>query len=364
MNRTHTSSDEFTPAWATHPGQHIDDYLEANNWSQAELARRAGLTPKLVNEIISGKNPVSPDTAIRLERVLGLKAEIWLGLQSDWDLHAARQREARLADERKDWLKQFPLKELIARGALTSTKHQTDLINELLALFGVGSPEGYLAKTRSLAVHHRQSAASKSSPDHVFAWLMLGERKARALNMPAFSETKFLSAVTDIRQLTRESPSVFEEVMLRRCAEAGVAVVFEQPISKTRLFGSARWIDDNRAIIQMSLRMKTNDHFWWTFFHECAHVILHKGENFADDPVAASDEREKQADRWAENLLYGSEVRLSKILNQRPCTARQVQDLADQLNLHPGIIVGMLQHYKVTPHHQLNYMKLIFDWAS
>jgi addiction module HigA family antidote len=81
----------FEPNWSTHPGEHIAEYLEENGWSQAELARRAGLTPKLVSEIINGKNPVTPETALKLERVLGLKAEVWLGLQSSWDLFHARQ---------------------------------------------------------------------------------------------------------------------------------------------------------------------------------------------------------------------------------------------------------------------------------
>jgi HTH-type transcriptional regulator/antitoxin HigA len=70
---------------------------------------------------------------------------------------------------------------------------------------------------------------------------------------------------------------------------AGVAVALEKPISKTCLFGSARWLDPDHANIQMSLRMRTNDHFWRTFFHEVSHVVLHTGRNFADDPGAESD---------------------------------------------------------------------------
>lgn len=87
----------FEPNWSTHPGEHLAEYLDEHGWSQAELARRAGLTPKHVSEIISGKNPVTPETALKLERALGLKAEIWLRLQSSWDLFQARQREREAA---------------------------------------------------------------------------------------------------------------------------------------------------------------------------------------------------------------------------------------------------------------------------
>jgi HTH-type transcriptional regulator / antitoxin HigA len=81
----------FEPNWSTHPGEHLEEYLEVNGWSQAELARRAGLTPKLVSEIINKKNPVTPATALKLERALGLKAEIWMRIQSSWDLFQVRR---------------------------------------------------------------------------------------------------------------------------------------------------------------------------------------------------------------------------------------------------------------------------------
>ena len=93
------------PNWATHPGDHVQEYLGVRGWSQAQLARQAGLTTKLVSDIVNHKNPVTPDTALKLEAVLGLKAEIWLGIQTRWDLLKARERaHARLEagrDERR-----------------------------------------------------------------------------------------------------------------------------------------------------------------------------------------------------------------------------------------------------------------------
>lgn len=93
MANSPTARADFEPDWATHPGEHLDEYLEVNNWSQAEFARRSGLTPKLVSEIINRKNPVTPETALVLERVFGLKAEIWLGYQTRWDLLKIRAHQ-------------------------------------------------------------------------------------------------------------------------------------------------------------------------------------------------------------------------------------------------------------------------------
>ena len=354
----------FNPNWSTHPGEHLDEYLELNGWSQAEFARRAGLTPKLVSDILNGKNPVTPDTAMKLERVLGLKAEIWLSLQSSWDLFQAREKERAPAPETKSWLSNFPIKELKARKLLPEASDEGELLNALLKLFGIGTPAAYQSKLSSLAVQHRQSKAHISLPDHVFTWLMLGELEARKRDMPMFDLASFTEVVREIRGLTREVPEVFEPRMKMLCRQAGVALVLVKPLGEIRLFGSARWIDGNqRAIIQMSLRMKTNDHFWWTFFHECGHIALHRGMTFADDPVASDDDHEKESDDWAHRLLYGHN-RLPDILARQPRSESAVRKLADELDLHPGILVGMLQHHDVLPYKNLNHLKAKFQWKD
>jgi HTH-type transcriptional regulator/antitoxin HigA len=353
----------WAPDWATHPGEHLAEYLEGRGWSQAEFARLADLTPKLVSEIINRKNPISPDTAIKLERVLGLKDYIWLGLQRDWDLHQARQRALEVAPAEKSWLERFPIKEMKSQRLLPDTSSEGTLLDALLRLLGVGDPMAFAAKCNGFAVQHRQSQSFESSPDHVFTWLMLGEQRARAMNLPVFNETKFLRAVREIRHVTRDEPRVFEPLMTRLCHEAGVGIIIVKPLGQTRLFGSAWWIDGNqRAVIQLSLRMKTNDHFWWTFFHECGHIALHRGKNFADDNNARGDGPEEEADRWAENIIYGG--RLRTILGNPPRSERGVLALADELKLHPGIVVGMLQHYGYVPYRNLNHLKARFQWSD
>jgi HTH-type transcriptional regulator/antitoxin HigA len=89
---------EWAPNWATHPGEHLLEHIEARGWSQAEFAQQAGLPPKLVSGIIGGINPLTAETAIKLERVLGVKACRWTGLQANWDLFQARAQAKPAAD--------------------------------------------------------------------------------------------------------------------------------------------------------------------------------------------------------------------------------------------------------------------------
>jgi len=204
MTEAATERMEWAPNWAVHPGAILEEHLQARGLSQADFARLAGLTPKLVSTIIKGTNPISAETAIRLERVLGLKAHIWTGIQAKWDLFQARAA-AKPAPDTKSWLAQFPIKELRDRGCLPDTKDTSAQLNALLSFFEIGTKGAYAAKVRTLAVHHRQAKTHEKSEHHVFTWLTLGERRARAMNLPAFDKGNFEKAVRKIRMLTMKS---------------------------------------------------------------------------------------------------------------------------------------------------------------
>ena len=103
-----TTTDRFQPDYAVSPGWVLKEHLEANGISQAELARRCGRSPKLISEIIAGKAPIEVKTALQLEKVLGVDAGIWLGLENDYRLHQLRQARARQAEASADWARSFP----------------------------------------------------------------------------------------------------------------------------------------------------------------------------------------------------------------------------------------------------------------
>lgn len=183
------------------------------------------------------------------------------------------------------------------------------------------------------------------------------------MNLPDYDEGRFLEACGEIQGLTVEDPSVFEPRMLGLCRDAGVALVFQKPISKTCLFGSARWPNGGRPIIQMSLRIKSNDHFWWTFFREAAHLVLHRGRNFADDQNGTDDGVEAEADEWAERSLVGA-ASLDASAATCPRSKAEIGAFAGRIGIHPGIVVGMLQHKGVVPFSHMNDLKVRFEWAD
>ena len=80
----------------THPGEMLlEEFLKPLAISQSAFAIRLGVSFPRLNEVIRGKRSVTPDTALRLARVLGTSADFWLGLQQDWDLwHTLHSKEA------------------------------------------------------------------------------------------------------------------------------------------------------------------------------------------------------------------------------------------------------------------------------
>ena len=86
-----TPANQFKPDYAVPPGWVLQEHLEVLDMSQAEFARRCDRSAKLIREIIAGKASIDPQTALQFEKVLGLKAHIWLGIETDYRLHLARK---------------------------------------------------------------------------------------------------------------------------------------------------------------------------------------------------------------------------------------------------------------------------------
>src|SRR5262249_40843936 len=125
----------------------------------------------------------------------------------------------------------------------------------------------------------------------------------------------------------------------------------------------AFWRHGTIPVIQQSLRHKTNDHFWFTFFHEAAHIILHSSRAlYADDDDGRGGGAEQEANNFATDILIGRKV-LADFIGKAPDSAEDIKTFAAKHDIHPGIIVGMLQHHGVIPWSHLNHLKARYDWS-
>ena len=356
---------QYKPDYSVPPGWILEEHLEVLGISHAEFARRCGRSPKLISEIISGKAPLEPKTALQFERVLGLDASIWLGIESDYQLHRARKTEEKTAKECATWLKGFPIAELVERGFIPESETKTDALSEILVFFGVGSIGAWTTRYASINVAYRHSKSFESDEKALATWLRLGELESAHQECMEYSEAQFRDAVRQIRGLTREPIERALPQAIRLCNEAGVALALVEPLPKTRLSGAARWLSPRKAAIQLSARHKSDDHLWFSFYHEAAHILLHSKKDIFVDALKNEDTGiEEEANEWASKTLV-SRNEWDRFVAMPTHNQHAIEAFAKEQGIAPGIIVGMLQHKKLLPWGtRLNRLKVRFEWKD
>jgi addiction module HigA family antidote len=359
-----TATNQFQPDYAVPPGWVLEERLEVQGISHAEFARRCGRSPKLISEIIAGKAPLEPETALQFERVLGVDASVWLGIESDYQLHRAKEAEAADAASSVAWLRTFSIQELVKRGVIRRPESDADAFSKLLSFFRVGSVEAWRLKYGLANVAYRHSPSFKSDEAALATWLRLGELDAEGQECADYNETRFKRALREIRVLTR---APIEESLPRSrqlCNQSGVALALVKPLPKTALSGAAWWLTPRKAVIQLSARHKSDDHLWFSFFHEAAHIRLHSKKSVYVDEVNGGDaDLEAEANYWAANALVPRSA-WERFVDDSPRSERVVRAFAEEQGIAPGIVVGMLQHGGHLPWTHLNGLKVRYRWRD
>ena len=359
-----TATNQFSPDDAVPPGWILEERLEVEGISHAEFARRCGRSPKLISEIISGKAPLEPGTALQFEKVLGVDASIWLGIESEFRLHRAREAEAQNAAASADWVKAFPVRDLVKRGCFQRPESDIDAVSKLLAFFRVGSVDAWTGRYGLANVAYRHSPKFKSDEAALATWLRLGEIEAEDQACAEYNESRFKQAIRTIRGLTREPIVEALQRTAGLCNEAGVALVLVRPLPKTALSGAAWWMSPRKAVIQLTARHKSDDHLWFSFFHEAAHILLHSKKGvFVDEANGDDAELEAEANDWASNTLIPTRAWQQFVANS-PRSAIAVTTFAEEQGIAPGIVVGVLQHKGLLPWKHLNGLKVRLAWKD
>lgn len=354
---------QYKPDFVTHPGLTLIETLESLGLSQVDLAERTGRTKKHINELVQGKAQITPDMALELERVLGVPAEFWNNREQAYQQYLTLKREENRLSEYGEWLDQFPVKNMIERGWIARRESKVALMQEVLSFFGIARPEQWDSSYGRKVVSYRKSNKHEASKEAVSVWLRAGEIDAQRLYCQPYDEKLFREVLSEIRALTIEIPEFFVPKLRELCASAGVAVCFTKELQKAPISGAARWLSPSKALIQLSLRYKRNDQLWFSFFHEAGHVLLHKKKDiFLEYGSHDVDGEEKEADQFACNMLIPpSEFR--RFLERGDYSHRSINEFAKKIGIHPGIVVGRLQHDEILPYSRFNDLIMKLEWA-
>lgn len=345
------------------PGDTIQETIDKLGMNQYELAERLGKNVKNVNQIIKGKEPITTDTAIALEKVLGIPADFWLERERQYRRELSEIIFDEYLEKSKEWIKKFPTNEMTRLGWIPKVNDSIELIKVVLKYFSIASPDQweqiYILDANS--VSFRMSLKHTNEPQAISAWLRKGELDARELKLKEFSKNDFKNSLDEIKSISYKHPANFKERLQEICAETGVALVYTPNLPKATISGAARWIFNTTVpLIQLSGRYKTNDHFWFTFFHEAGHILLHgKKDIFLEDVEGTTidKDKEKEADNFARKILIDNDI-YNELINNLNITEALIRKYSKKAKTHPGIIVGRLQHDGIIPHSRFNNLKI------
>lgn len=371
------SGGEFNPDYNIHPGDFLEEELESKGLKQSDLAKRTGLTNKTINTIIKGSASISPDTAVALETVLGKPAVYWLNLEAIYQVKKVNEAQEKLLLEDIYVLDIIDIKSMISKGWANKCDSKIEQLKELLSFFGVASVKQINSVWSKLEVNYRMSQAYQRNHLNIMAWLRRGELLAQEIECEPYNSKKFKNALHECRGFTNYSFEECSEKVKDVCAKAGVAVVFVPEIENIATSGAAHWLSKDKALIQLSLRGKSDDKFWFNFYHEAGHILLHgRKDQFIDNEGAFSstdddnfvtpDRKliEAEADDFSSSMLI-SKKSFSEFIMRRDFKKTSIMAFSEQEDIAPGIIVGQLQNNEFirwgTP---LNKLKKKYEFPS
>jgi len=363
---------DFLPDWASPPGDTISDILRQRAVSPVEFASELGCSFEEARGILDGDTRITIGLARDLNRLLGASVEFWMSRDDQY-----RQDLTRLEFEGRSWLRELPTSDMVKFDWIEQQANSALLVAACLRFFGSRSIRSWRDTFDGLEqmAAFRTSETFESSRGSTAAWLRQGELEAAQIDCEPWDAERLEASLAQMRTLTRiHDPKRFLPALQERCAESGVAVVVIRAPDGCRASGATRFLSRQRALIQLSFRYLTDDHFWFSFFHEVAHLILHAesrllpDETDEDGPwILEGDERittpdEENADQFAENILIPPDVQHE--LGQIKLDHRSVISFARRLGIAPGIVVGQLQHDGRLPHSHLNRLKRRFAWSD
>ena len=340
-----------TPAQMLAPGEFLKQELDCRGWTQVELAEILARPPRLISEIVLGKRAITPETAKGLEAALGTSAELWMNLEAGYQLSRARVETSSVSRRAKLYAK-FPVKELLRRGWVRHAGDLETLENNFCRFFEIKSMDESPAFGHAAKKHHYDTGPLVLQ----LAWLKRAKQLAERIEAPSFNASALSAAISKLKACLRDVDGVKAAASI--LLSAGLRLVVVEFLPGAKLDGACFWIHDGKSpVIALSLRLDRIDNFWHTLFHEVDHVIHGEGkeepivEILEGSPEGALPSMERRANSHAAKYCIDATV-FDEWISATPRVSSRASILAfaNKLGVHPGLVVGQLQHHGVIPY--------------
>lgn len=352
----------FLPKWACPPGATIKDLMNVRKISFDQFHSAIGLTAEDTVRLLLGERRITASLAELISQTLGLTSKFWLERDKQY-----LDDVAKLRIESKEWVRSLPIVDMVRYRWMPGASDISERIQKAFDFFNVSSVDEWRANWMSDEAGitaFRASPVFASDAASIATWLRQGELEAQRIQCKPWSNDSFAKSLTDLKRLSRlREPDRFVPALTDACASHGVAFVVVRTTKGCPVSGATRFLSAQKAVLQVSFRYLSDDHFWFTFFHECAHLLLHEGRLFLENGSSGLHSvEEEQANEFAADLLVPQQWRAK--LSTVGTDPKRVLRLAHDLGISPGILVGQLQHRGLVRRDQLNYLKKRFKWSE
>lgn len=360
-----TSAHSFQPNWASPPGETIQEIMSEKKITVSDFSEKAGIGIKFVNSLLSGKAKITGGVAERLADILGADSEFWLNREAQYREDIERIYKG-LSEEQEAWLSKIPVKSMQKFGWLPEGKAKSKRFLLCMDYFGIDGVEQWADRQE---VHYgnimfRTSPAFEQEDGAVAAWLRQGEILASRIDCKPFNKAMLHDSIKDIRSLTNErDPEVFVPKLRKICSESGVAVVVARAPDGCRASGATKKLSDDKALLMLSFRYLSDDHFWFTVFHEIGHLLLHDITNVHIEGVDdENDAQEQEANTFSSDVLIPPEY--NEFFYKLSNSYRGVLKFSKKIGIAPGIVVGQMQNREMIQKNHLNKLKVRYSWEG
>lgn len=344
MTKTELHSDLPVP-----PGSYLEEVLDELGMTKDELARRMGRPATKMSSIFKGSKMITPQTAMQLEKVVGVPADIWLGLESEYRLALARQSEERQIAEEIKLLTPFCYSQLAKLNIVKKLSSRREKVRELQRFFGVASLTFVSAKgvqRYQAAFRVGKAGVTPIKPHAVASWLRMGELRAEKIACEPFDRSALEASLDEIRAMTLQTPEQFQSALHKLLAKCGVALLIVPYFHGTKAHGATFWLTREKAVLMLTIRGKWADIFWFSLFHELGHILLHgRRDVFIEDKSVWADKegQEEEADAFARDRLVPPSA-YKRFVSAGNLYPDSVAAFAREIGIDAGIVVGRLQH--------------------
>lgn len=334
---------------AVPPGASIKEQLLERGMTQKEFAIRMDMSEKHISKLINGEVNLTMDVARRLEMILGIPATFWCNLEAIYRETLVKVAEENEMDADIEYSKNFPYSEMVKNKWIEDAKKPNEKVTNLRKFFEV-SKLTLIDNSYILGIACRRLSETEKGDYALIAMAQEAKKEARKKSVEPINVKKLIRSIPEIRALTTTKPQFFCQRLEQILSECGIAIVFLPGIKGSFLHG-ATFFDCKKIVIGMTVRGKDADRFWFSLFHEIAHIVnghINKSEGLSSDD-------EKDADIYATNTLINPDDFNSFTRNK--IDYENIVRFSELQGIAPGIVVGRLQKEGYLRYNQYNNLK-------